>query len=119
MPPRSSSPICERSLDLTLIGIGRRDIPQCSSKHFHMEAFYQTFQAVRDLAACSVPDPALCGPPPGAGRQAGPANGVGNTESGHGQARRGWYVHPRARVGGPAVLLGWVWEWMGFLAGNE
>src|ERR1035438_10495672 len=43
MPPRSSSPICERSLDLTLIGIGRRDIPQCSSKHFHMEAFYQTF----------------------------------------------------------------------------
>src|ERR1039457_2792000 len=43
MPPGSSSPICERSLDLTLIGIGRRDIPQCSSKHFHMEAFYQTF----------------------------------------------------------------------------
>src|ERR1017187_9084189 len=43
MPPRSSSPICERSLDLTLIGIGRRDIPQCSSKHFHMEAFYRTF----------------------------------------------------------------------------
>src|ERR1035441_2477080 len=31
------------SLDLTLIGIGRRDIPQRSSKHFHMEAFYQTF----------------------------------------------------------------------------
>src|ERR1035438_6580559 len=43
MPRRSSSPICERSLDLTLIGIGRRDIPQCNSKHFHMEAFYQTF----------------------------------------------------------------------------
>src|ERR1035441_8175029 len=43
MPPRSSSPICERSLDLTLIGIGRRDIPQCSSKHFHTEAFYRTF----------------------------------------------------------------------------
>src|ERR1017187_7037363 len=43
MTPRSSSPICERSLDLTLIGIGRRDIPQCSSKHFHMEAFYRTF----------------------------------------------------------------------------
>src|SRR5471030_3055221 len=43
MPPRSSSPICERSLDLTLIGIGRRDISQCSSKHFHMEAFYRTF----------------------------------------------------------------------------
>src|ERR1039458_6785015 len=43
MPPRSSSPICERSLDLTLIGIGRRDIPQCSSEHFHMEAFYRTF----------------------------------------------------------------------------
>src|ERR1017187_3624266 len=42
MPPRSSSPICERSLDLTLIGIGRRDIPQCSSKHFHMEALYRT-----------------------------------------------------------------------------
>ena len=29
---------------------------------------------------------------------------------------RPWH---RARVGGPAVLLGWVWEWMGFLAGNE
>src|ERR1019366_1106793 len=43
MPPRSSSPICERSLDLTLIGIVRRDIPQCSSKHFHTEAFYRTF----------------------------------------------------------------------------
>src|ERR1035437_7254239 len=43
MPPRSSSPICERSLDLTLIGIGRRDIPQCSSKQFHTEAFYRTF----------------------------------------------------------------------------
>src|ERR1039457_1743771 len=43
MPPRSSSPICERSLDLTVIGIGRRDIPQCSSKHFHMEAFSRTF----------------------------------------------------------------------------
>src|ERR1039458_7632987 len=43
MPRRSSSPICERSLDLTLIGIGRRDIPQCNSKHFHMEALYKTF----------------------------------------------------------------------------
>src|ERR1039458_2671339 len=43
MPPRSSSPICERSLDLTLIGIGRRDIPQCSPKHFRMEVFYRTF----------------------------------------------------------------------------
>src|ERR1035437_4878799 len=55
MPPRSSSPICERSLDLTLIGIGRRDIPQCSSKHFHMEAFYRTFSGGQrpsaDLAA--------------------------------------------------------------------
>src|ERR1022692_4056479 len=43
MPPRSSSPICERSLDLTLIGIGRRDIPQCSPKHFLMQMFYRTF----------------------------------------------------------------------------
>src|ERR1035441_826133 len=43
MPPRSSSPICERSLDLTLIGIGRLDIPQCSPKHFRMEVFYRTF----------------------------------------------------------------------------
>src|SRR5450759_5162136 len=47
MPPRSSSPICERSLDLTLIGIGRRDIPQCSPKHFFMEAFYRTFSGGR------------------------------------------------------------------------
>src|ERR1035441_2404639 len=43
MPPRSSSPICERSLDLTLIGIGRRDIPQCSPKHFLMQMFDRTF----------------------------------------------------------------------------
>src|ERR1035437_8534710 len=43
MPPRSSSPICERSLDLTLIEIGRRDIPQCSPKHFFMQMFYRTF----------------------------------------------------------------------------
>src|ERR1035437_1891563 len=43
MPPRSSSPICERSLDLTLIGIGRRDIPQCSPNHFLMQMFYRTF----------------------------------------------------------------------------
>src|SRR5450756_63958 len=43
MPPRSNSPICERSLDLTLIEIGRRDIPQCSPKHFFMKAFYRTF----------------------------------------------------------------------------
>src|ERR1035441_10336045 len=41
MPSRSSSPICESSLVLALIVIGRRDIAQCSSKHFHMEAFYQ------------------------------------------------------------------------------
>src|ERR1035437_5549441 len=47
MPPRSSSPICERSLDLTLIGIGRRDIPQCSPKHFLMEVFYRTFSGGR------------------------------------------------------------------------
>src|ERR1017187_9246370 len=45
MPPRSSSPICERSLDLTLIGIGRRDIPQCSPKHFLMQMFYRTFSS--------------------------------------------------------------------------
>src|ERR1035437_4695583 len=43
MPPRSSSPICERSFDLTLIEIGRRDIPQCSPKHFIMQMFYRTF----------------------------------------------------------------------------
>src|ERR1035437_3349866 len=47
MPPRSSSPICERSLDLTLIGIGRRDIPQCSPKHFLMEVFCRTFSGGR------------------------------------------------------------------------
>src|ERR1035437_6906188 len=47
MPPRSSSPICERSLDLTLIGIGRRDIPQCSPKHFLMEVLYRTFSGGR------------------------------------------------------------------------
>src|SRR5450759_255781 len=43
MPPRSNSPICERSLDLTLIEIGRRDIPQCSPKHFFTQLFYRTF----------------------------------------------------------------------------
>src|SRR5450759_4638736 len=43
MPPRSNSPICERSLDLTLIEIGRRDIPQCSPKHFFTQMFYRTF----------------------------------------------------------------------------
>src|SRR5208283_1334586 len=42
MPSRSSSEICERSLDLTLIGIGRRIIPQCAQKHFFREAFYKT-----------------------------------------------------------------------------
>src|SRR5664279_310014 len=54
MPPRSSSPICERSLDLTLIGIGRRDIPQCSSKHFHMEAFYRTFSGGQGTSSPQV-----------------------------------------------------------------
>src|ERR1035437_7582161 len=47
MPPRSSSPICERSFDLTLIEIGRRDIPQCSPKHFIMQMFYRTFSSGR------------------------------------------------------------------------
>src|ERR1035437_1515536 len=42
MPPRSNSPICERSLDLTLIEIGRRDIPQCSPKHSFTQMFYRT-----------------------------------------------------------------------------
>src|ERR1035437_7378374 len=47
MPTSSSSPICERSFDLTLIEIGRRDIPQCSPKHFIMQMFYRTFSSGR------------------------------------------------------------------------
>src|SRR5450759_4319459 len=52
MPPRSSSPICERSLDLTLIGIGRRDIPQCSLKHFLMQMLYRTFSSGQRPRLC-------------------------------------------------------------------
>src|ERR1017187_4194632 len=55
MPPRSNSRICERSLDLTLIGIGQRAIPQCSQKHFFMEAFYRMFQAVKVLGSRWMP----------------------------------------------------------------
>src|ERR1035441_4360888 len=54
MPPRSSSPICERSLGLTLIGIGGRDIPQCSLKHFLMQMLYQTFSGGHRTSEASV-----------------------------------------------------------------
>src|ERR1035441_5555708 len=59
MHPRSSSPICERSLDLTLIGIGRRDIPQCSPKHFLMQMFYRTFSGGQrpSVPICIIPWP--------------------------------------------------------------
>jgi hypothetical protein len=43
------------------------------------------------LAACSAPDQALYWP--GAGRRAGPANGIGNTELGHVVCVGGWRVH--------------------------
>src|ERR1035441_9526861 len=82
MPPRSSSPICERSLDLTLIGIGRRDIPQCSSKHFHMEAFYHTFSGGQRPSQPAAPSPSAATPEPSPASQilsapAAPRSGTG------------------------------------------
>src|ERR1035437_3536190 len=73
MPPRSSSPICERSLDLTLIGIGRRDIPQCSPKHFLMEVFCRTFSGGRRPRGlpgreATTPDPEGSPPAPHSGK---------------------------------------------------
>src|SRR5450759_1666634 len=65
MPPRSNSPICERSLDLTLIEIGRRDIPQCSPKHFFTQMFYRTFSGGQRprLAFHSRPEPQVTAKP--------------------------------------------------------
>src|ERR1035441_10409455 len=42
MPPRNNWPICVRSFDLILIGIGRRAIPQYAIKHLTMQMFYRT-----------------------------------------------------------------------------
>src|ERR1035437_7180709 len=70
MPPRSNSPICERSLDLTLIEIGRRDIPQCSPKHSFTQMFYRTLsggQTPSSLHPARMLQPALhprTAPPP-------------------------------------------------------